>query len=240
MSLRRHSPARTLRGRLTLGLVVVLLAACAVAGVATTLFLRTFLLQRLDAQLASAGGRYSISLEHGQNTAGGNLGGDADADNVGPGQSVGTLGVRILAGKVTNAAVVEPNGTNRIVHLSPTDVATLDAVRVGSDPRIVHLQALSNYRVQATAGRDDDIQITGLPMHDVDQTVGHLIVAEAVLFTVILLLSGVAAALGVRRTLRPLRRIADTALAVSELPLTESRTDLPSRIAPTDPTSEVD
>jgi two-component system OmpR family sensor kinase len=103
----RWRPNRTLRGRLTVGLAVILLAACAVLGAATALFLRAFLLAQLDNQLAAAGGRFSASLEHGQLAPGGD---DGDADNAVPGQSVGTIGIRLVGGRVTQAAEVSEDG----------------------------------------------------------------------------------------------------------------------------------
>lgn len=237
MSDRRLRVAKTLRGRLTIGLVVVLLAACGVAGVATTLFLRTFLLDRLDSQLASAGGRFAISLEHGQFAPGG---GDGDSDNATPGQSVGTLGVRLLNGKVTNAAVVGSDGKNRSLTFGARDVASLRSVHPGQDARTLRLASVGEYRVDAVTGRDGDVQVTGLPTHEVDETVARLIVIEAALFAAIVIVSGAIAAFGVSRSLRPLRQVAATAREVSDLPLTEASTTLPGRIGPDEPVSEVD
>ena len=75
------------------GLLVV---GCLVVGIATTFALRTFLMNRLDAQLAAAGQRYSLSLEHPGD-------GDGDADDSTfestVGQSSGTVGARVLDGQ---------------------------------------------------------------------------------------------------------------------------------------------
>ena len=230
-------PGRTLRARLTLGLGAVLLAAFAVAGVVTALSLQHFLLSRLDAQLQSASGRFSASLEHGQFAPGGD---DGDADNAVGGQSVGTLGVRIVGGRITNSAVVEDDGDNTVPRFTGHDVAELRALSVHDGPSTIDLQGLGEYRVQAVAGQDGDVQITGLPTRDIDQTLGRLIAIEAVLFAVVVVISGIVVALVVSRTLRPLRRVADTALHVSELPLTQAATELPDGIAPAHPTTEVD
>jgi two-component system OmpR family sensor kinase len=96
----RWAPNRTLRGRLTVGLVGILLLACALLGGVTALFLRSFLVRQLDGQLAAAGGRFSASLERGRLAPGGE---DGDADNAVPGQSVGTIGVRLVGGRVSQA-----------------------------------------------------------------------------------------------------------------------------------------
>lgn len=228
---------RTLRTRLTVVLVAVLLAVCAVTGVATALTLRGYLIGRLDAQLAAAGGRFSLSLEHGRLVT---STGDGDADNAVPGQSVGTLGIRLLAGRVAQSALVDGDGGNSTPRFTAADVAALVALPAGGKPRSVHLDTVGDYRVQAVAGRDGDTQITGLPLRDVDETVTHLVVVEGSLFALAILVSGVVTAVLVGRTLRPLRRVADTALHVSGLPLTDRGTPLPAGIAPAQPTTEVD
>ena len=230
-------PDQTLRGRLTVGLVAVLLVACAVLGVATGLFLRTFLLGRLDDQLATAGGRFSSSLKKGPLTPGGF---DGDADNAVPGQSVGTLGVRLAGGRVTDAAVVGEDGSNRRLTLTASDTRLLRELPPGGPVTSAALTGLGDYRLRAVAGRDGDIQVTGLPLAPVTATLAELAAVEAALFAVVVVAGGLATAVVVRRTLRPLRRVADTALDVSELPLTSPDAVLPARIAPPRPTSEVD
>lgn len=216
--------ARSLRARLTVLLVVVLLIAFAVTGVVTTLLLHRFLLERLDAQLISAGGRFSASLEHGQLAPGGL---DGDADNAVPGQAVGTLGVRLVGGTVAQAAVVGSDGRNRTPSLGTGATRTLRDLQPGAAPRSVDLQGIGQYRVHATSGRDGDVQITGLPLGSVQQIVTRLVAVEAGLFAVVVLVCAAVTALSVRRTLRPLQRVAATALHVSELPLTDAGTPLP-------------
>ena len=227
----RWPPSRTLRGRLTVGLAAILLVACGVLGVATALFLRAFLLSQLDGQLVAAGGRFAASLERG--------GSDGDADNVVPGQSVGTVGVRLVGGQVAQAAVVAEDGTNRGLVLPAVDAASLAALVPGARPSTADL-AVGDYRLQAVIGRDGDVQVTGLPLHPVNQTLERLAVIEAALFGVLVLTGGLGTAVVVRRTLRPLEQVSATALHVSELPLTAADTVLPGIIGPADPTSEVD
>jgi len=242
----RRRVGRTLRSRLTLSLVAVLLAACALTGLATALSLRSYLLGRLDAQLAGAGGRFSLGLEHPQldGAQDGDLqragGTDGAATNAGPGQSVGTVGVRLLHGQVAQAAVVSASGQNRAIVLPAADVAALRALPVGRGARSAHLTHLGEYRLEAVAGRDGDVQITGLPLHEVDETVARLLSVEGALFALAVAGSGAVTAVVVGRTLRPLRRVADTARHVSQLPLTDPDTPLPAGIAPAHPTTEVD
>ena len=226
-----------MRGRITVWMVVILLVTSAVLGVVTVLFLRSFLINRLDQQLAAAGGRYSASLERGAGEPDGN---DGDADNAVPGQSTGTVGVRLLKGKVTQAAIVTDDGKNRDLTLEAGDVAALRELVPGGAAKTKDLQAVGDYRLQASAGRDGDIQITGLPLHPINDTLARLVLVESSLFVVVLLAGGVVSAVVVRRTMRPLARLTATALEVSELPLTAAGTELPRPLVPEDPTSEVD
>ena len=233
----RWPPNRTLRGRLTVGLVGILLLACALLGGVTAVFLRSFLLRQLDGQLAAAGARFSASLERGKLAPGGE---DGDADNAVPGQSVGTIGVRLVGGRVTQAAIVADDGANRPLAFPAADSAALTALVPGAGPASSDLAAVGDYRLEAVAGRDGDIQITGLPLHSVNQTLARLAVVEAVVFGALVVAGGVTTAVAVRRTLRPLERVSATALHVSGLPLTDADTALPTSIAPAHPTSEVD
>lgn len=231
---RRGWTRRTLRAQLTVRMVAILLVACAVLGVTTELFLRSFLLNRLDQQLVAAGGRYSLSLEHPALPA------DRPAEGTVPGQSVGTLGVRLLRGAVAQAAVITDDGTNKAVHLTAGDTATLRALSPGATSRTVHLGTLGDYRVRAVQGRDNDTQITGLPLHPIDQVLGELFVVDAVLFTVLVLGGAAVTAAAVRRTLQPLQDVTDAALAVSELPLTDPGTAIPAPVAPAEIRNEAD
>ncbi|HST63970.1 MAG TPA: HAMP domain-containing sensor histidine kinase [Mycobacteriales bacterium] len=216
--------------------MVILLVAFAVLGAATAVFLRSFLLRQLDDQLAAAGGRFSASLERGRLAPGGD---DGDADNAVPGQSVGTVGIRLVGGRPTRAAIVGDDGTTRTLAPTAGDTARLAALVPGAGASSADL-SVGDYRLLATPGRDGDVQITGLPLHPVNATLARLAVVEAALFGVLVLAGGIATAVVVRRTLQPLDRVSATALHVSELPLTAPGTVLPDGLGPADPTSEVD
>ena len=220
---------RTLRARLTALLVVVLLVTTAVAGTVTALALRTFLLGRLDAQLVAAGSRFADD-------------GDGDADDVAPGQAVGTVGVRLRDGRVLESAIVAAGGRTRTAELSPADVRALTALPVGGGPRTIDLDALHDYRLQAAVGTGvgaGGVQVTGLPEAEVDATMRRLIAVESVLFVVVIAAAGAVVAVLVRRTLRPLQALAGTARDVTRLPLSAAATPLPVPPRAGDATSEV-
>jgi two-component system OmpR family sensor kinase len=220
----------TLRTRLVAVLVACLLVSCAAVAVATSLALRHFLLDRLDEQLAAAGGRYATILEHPS---------DHDADNSAfgsvVGQPAGTLGARVLNGTVTAFGVVDEPG----VTAPAATRAQLARLTAPTAPRTLHLDTLGEYRVIATAGQDGDVLITGLPATPVEETVRHALEIEAVVFAAALLISGAAAALFVRLSLRPLTRVARTALQVSKLPLATGEVSIPDRVDDPAPGTEV-
>ncbi|MGH8960255.1 MAG: sensor histidine kinase [Jatrophihabitantaceae bacterium] len=219
----------TLRRRLVIALLALMAVGFALVAAATAVALHRFLLSRLDQELLAAGDRYSISLEHP---------GDGDADNrvqfgTVTGQSTGTLGARTVNGTVTAAQVV-----GRSTPLGSEARAALARVSVSSRPHEIHLSDVGDYRIIAVRGDDGDVLITGLPLEPVDDTIHSLLGIEAVVFAAVLVLVGVGGALFVRLTLLPLNRLADTALRVSDLPLSSGAVSLPERAAEAPPGTE--
>ena len=230
----------TLRARLTAGLVVLLAISCAAVGVAAVVGLNGFLTGRLDQQLYEAGSRYPGSLEH---QGVGPKPSDNDGDEHGDArkQATGTFGARLVGGVVTNAAVVPSGSTaaSRAVPLTAADEKKLAAVPVDGAGHTVCLSPLDDYRVVATPGKDGDVLITGLPLEPVEATVHRLELVAACVFGAALAVTGVAGALWVRWSLRPLSRVAATATRVSELSLASGEVALPPRAPESDPRSEV-
>ncbi|MFJ4203174.1 sensor histidine kinase [Streptomyces sviceus] len=227
---------RTLRARLTLGLVVLLAVSCAAVGVAAVLGLKGFLTSRLDEQLTQAGNRFAVSLEHKGQPERDDHDGDERADT--RRQATGTFGARLVDGTVTNAAVVRNTGTLK-VDLTAADRKRLAAVPVDGRGHSIGLSALEDYRVLATRGLDGDVLVTGLPLEPVEGTVHRLELVAGIVFGAALTAAGIAGALWVRWSLRPLSRVAATATRVSELSLASGEVALPPRAPESDPRSEV-
>lgn len=230
---------RTMRARLTAGLVVLLAVSCAAVGVAAVYELNGFLTGRLDQQLHDVGVRFPESLEHGGKAPRSDHDGDEHGDT--RRQSAGTFGARLVGRDVTNAAVV-PSGadtTDLNVTLTASDAETLVHVPADGRGHSVCLSALGDYRVMAARGLDGDVLITGLPMEPVDAAVHRLELVASGVLAVALAVAGVAGALWVRWSLRPLNRVAATATTVSELPLASGEVALPPRAPESDPRSEV-
>jgi two-component system OmpR family sensor kinase len=221
----------SLRGRLVALLVGLLLISCAALTLITSLALHSYLIGRLDQQLSAAGNRYSVSLEHPS---------DNDSDNAGfdsvVGQQAGTLGARSMDGRITAAGVISDDADTRSVS---TADRTVLASLAATGPRDVHLPDLGEYRVIVAPGQDGDLQITGLPKHGVDQTIGRLALIEVVVFAGAMLLTGVGGALLVRLSLRPLDRVARTARKVSTLALGKGDVQLPERLPEQAPETEI-
>jgi two-component system OmpR family sensor kinase len=228
--LRRWVARQPLRAKLIAVLVALLLVVCATVGVVTTLALRGFLIKRLDQQLAAAGSRYATALEHD----------DHDADNAETGtvgQPVGTIGARSLHGTVTSMGVISDAG--RAVAITAADRAVVVALQPSTHDRSITLPSLGEYRVQVSAGRDGDVLLTGLPLRGVAETLRHLEIIEAIVFLVVLAITGVIGGVAVRWSLRPLARVVSTATRVSDLPLGTGQVRVHERVPDAPPNTEV-
>ncbi|TQK50713.1 two-component system OmpR family sensor kinase [Streptomyces sp. SLBN-118] len=226
----RRLPPRTLRGQLTAGLVTLLALACLAVGITTALALRGFLMGRLDEQLTASGGRFAASLEHEAKP-------DGDNRPDTRGQADSTFGARLLNGTI-QAAVVDDT-TDRPLSLSPTDHRVLARIPVDGHGHSIRLSSLGPYRVTAVHGEDQDTMITGLPLHPVEETVHRLEAVEASLFAAALVITGIAAALWVRISLRPLQQVTARAAEVAGLPLASGEIAMPGPLPDTDPRTEV-
>jgi two-component system OmpR family sensor kinase len=228
---------RTLRARLTCGLVVLLALSCAAVGIAAVVALRGVLTGQIDQQLSEAGGRFPATLEHDGEPGG--RAPDADNEHVDTRrQAPGTFGARLLDGKVTDAAVVRA-GADTTVSLSAADRRALAALPVDGHGHELDLSALDDYRVMAVKGDDGDVLVTGLPLGGVKEATARLLAVEAAVFGGALVVAGAAGAFWVRWSLRPLRRVASTAASVAALPLASGEVALPDRVPDTDPRTEV-
>jgi two-component system OmpR family sensor kinase len=241
VSIRDWLAGRTLRTRLTAGILVLLIVSCAGIGIATSITLQGFLISRLDQQLVEAGSRLDVSLEHPADPGQGDTPGSGDEPGV-QGQAVGTLAAQISNGSISHAQVVHDNAGQislNNVALSPADRSVLLNLVPEAPPVTAHLTSLGDYRLRATRGQDADVHIAGLPLQDIESTVHRLQATELVVFAVALLLTGLAGAGWVTLSLRPLRRVTITARQVTSLPLGSGTVELPHRVPETYPRTEV-
>ncbi len=221
-----------LRTKLTVLLFAMVLLACVAVGVVTNIVIHNFLNSRLDHDLALAGSRYAISLEHNDHDA------DNDPETATVGQSVGTLGARLLGGELTAVGVVSDSATPVVV--SAADRARIVALAAsGVTQATVDFAGLGAYRIQVTTGTDGDVLVTGLPEHSVEDLLEVLQWTEIVVFLAVAVVVGAIGGFAVRRSLRPLERVTATALRVSDLPLASREVNLTERVPGANQRTEV-
>ncbi len=224
-----------LRTKLVALLIALLTMAFLLVALVTTLALHGFLLDQLDQQLQAAGNRFSVSLEHGN---------DFDADNdeqfdAVSGQAAGTLGARVLNGSVTAAKIVGHDSNDPVAQPGSAARAAIGRLQANTTPHSVDIPGVGTYRVTVTRGADGDLLVTGLPVGEIDHTTARLVAIEGVVFGAALLVVAVSGAAFVRLALRPLNRMAETAVQVADLPLSSGTVSMPERAPQPDTHTEV-
>ncbi|UKY55318.1 sensor histidine kinase [Streptomyces inhibens] len=154
------------------------------------------------------------------------------------GQPIGTVGARVAPdGTIAEGArlnkSISRDPLQRLAALRGAQVAALSAVPRDGVPHTTELPGLGDYRVQSAK---DGSMLLGLPLGEVQTTVGTLILIEACVTVAGLIAAGVAGSAMVGIALRPLRRVAATATRVSELPLHQGEVALHVRV----PAAEAD
>ena len=224
----------SLRARLVATVLVLLAVTLLVIGVATTLALRQFLYGRLDREVVEANSRF-VAVQTGQFTPPPGFPAGVPRDFLGPVQGPRTIGATIRDGVVQRAEVSSRGGGSSAV--PEVDDAALVAVPVGGGPTTVDL-SLGDYRMVATR-YGDTVYVIGQPAGGAQDVIGRLVVVEVIAVGIALLGGGIAGAVLVRRELRPLERVADTAAKVSALPLDRGEVELAERVHDVDPRTEV-
>lgn len=236
-------PRPSLRRRLVLGIVGLLAAVTIAIGLISVLALQGFLTARLDAQLLGATNRSQGAFD-GPGGPGGSPDGErppASGFLALSGQPEGTFGAIIDSQVVFNSAVLDEDG--RPDAIDPAQLGGLLALPTDGTPTTVDLGAgLGEYRVVVLSNEvAGDALVVGLPLREVRATVLQLGALVAVIGVLGLAAAAVAGALIVRAAMRPLERVAATAVRVSELPLDRGDVALAVRVPPqdADPATEV-
>ncbi|WP_033438185.1 sensor histidine kinase [Saccharothrix sp. NRRL B-16314] len=226
-----------LRTRLVAAQVVMLAVVCAIIGVATGFALREFLVGQLDDQLFDSAVKADHDLRRMPVPGGQWPPNPLDT----PGFPPGTLLLIKFKGGATDGTRLTP-GLGRPEPLPAEARARIESVPADGKPRTVWLsEELGEHRLLSTTTPSGLRFITGLPMADVDSTVwrmGMILGGVALAGLIVVSLAG---AVIVRRTLRPLERVAATASRVAELPLHEGEVALAERVSDqdADPDTEV-
>ncbi|KTR51652.1 sensor histidine kinase [Curtobacterium oceanosedimentum] len=221
----------TLRRRLVLSIVAIVVALSTVIGTGSIVALFSIQRSAIDEQLSGATNRAQRSVERqGTNGPGPEIGRPS-------GQAAGTLTVYFLDGNVAVGSVLDENGD--IDQVAPSAARALYGVTVDGAAHTVDLGTdLGRYRVTAVS-LGSAVLVVGLPMAPVYESVWKLFGVVLVVTALALLAATGVAAVVVRRSLRPLERVAETASSVAQMPLERSDALDGVRVPDTDPRTEV-
>jgi two-component system OmpR family sensor kinase len=220
--------------RLVVGLLAVMAVALLVVAAATYVALRAWMTEQIDASLMQPKQRLYAE----QN----------DRGRVGEAvQSWTSAGATVV--------VVDQNGTATPLRqnypgapspqpLSSADAAELAAVPTSpaASPVSVDIDGLGQSRAVAVPAFTDGQPVTVvavLPLSRVDEIAGRLVAVEVVAVGLALLFVSLAGTWFVRRSLRPLQDVAETAGEVASLPLERGDVVIPARVQNPIPTTEV-
>ncbi|MER7568678.1 HAMP domain-containing sensor histidine kinase [Streptomyces sp. NPDC097941] len=253
----RAGKPRTLRTRLVVASVVLIAVVCSVIGTVTTLALRTHLYDQLSGKLNEAASRAAPrDLPPKQPANGGTNdknGAPDGQDNqqktparfvTGPGPD-GTIAAKVVKGTITDAkrgvkSDSDQNFGMTAENLTTAQIKVLNAVPKDNKQHKVELPVIGDYLVRYTSN-DTSAYYVAVPTKDVDATIDTLILVEISVTAAGLGAAVIAGYVLVGLATRPLRRVANTATRVSELPLHTGEVNLSERVpeAECDPHTEV-
>ncbi|MEU5040848.1 HAMP domain-containing sensor histidine kinase [Streptomyces griseorubiginosus] len=249
----RAGKPRTLRTRLVVASVVLIAVVCSVIGTVTTLALRSHLYDQLSGKLNEAASRAAPrelpprQLDNGGNDRNKPVGQGNRSDTpaqfvTGPGPD-GTIAAKVENGTITDAKRGVKSDQNFEMiskSLTAAQIKVLSAVPKDNSQHKVELPGIGDYLVRY-ASNDTSAYYVAVPTKDVDATVDTLILVEVSVTAAGLGAAVIAGYVLVGLATRPLRRVANTATRVSELPLHTGEVNLSERVpeAECDPHTEV-
>ncbi len=234
-----------LRRRLVLGLLSVMAATLVIVAAATFIGVRTWMVERIDQSLMT--GKANV-ISGATDDDRDNHPGRSLNDAFQPWTSNGASLYRVNADG-TAAPLVSAGGDQ--VVLSASDTAALESVPTarGSEPVTISLDALGTSRavavpvvvtdVRSGAVTDSYTAVAAIPMSRATEVAGRLLLIELIAISIALILAGLVATWFIRRSLRPLHEVAETASEVANLPLDTGDVDIPARVHDPIPTTEV-
>ncbi len=206
--------ARSLSVRVAAAMVLLVAVMSLVIGALTTAAIGSYLTRQLDGKVAATQGRAIGALKNG--------GPPPDAPH---GQDAGTVTVYTESSTAVGNVIT---ADGKLTELSDQAVGVLDDLDDGQN-KTVDLPDLGEYRVHATSVGQVTV-ITGLPTEDIQNTINSLIGWEALFGGIGVLTAGGVAVFVVRRQLRPLRRVAQTAREVAGLRLDTGEIGMTARV----------
>jgi two-component system OmpR family sensor kinase len=237
LALRQEPFRRLLPRTLTARLVVTAVALVAVVGIlvagSATIAMRSYLTDQLDGKVRDALARTDREIRGIPERPDQTIGGPS-------GQVPGTLTALVPADSSTQPVGVVL--TNRLgkSQLAPSALAPLRDIRAGDEGSTVTL-AGTEYRAMAQQYDTGDTVVVGLPTADVNHTINNMTRWFALLTLLGVCIAGFLGTLLVRRQMRPLYAVAETAREVSTQELSSGDTAIETRVPDlhTDEQSEV-
>jgi two-component system OmpR family sensor kinase len=234
-----------LRTRLVAIMIALLCLLGILVGGSAEIFLRKTLYEQLDSRLRDAQARSHFyfdqlsgdSPQH-QHPNGGGGGPPSGIQAKTVMVQLNSSGAVVLGGIVRETASDFNQSTSGL----PSDAqAAVAQMTPDNRTRNVDLGDLGDYRMSATLDNSGAIIVTGLPLADTNLTLLRVALVTGGAVLIALGIAGWAGAVIVRRTLRPLDRVASTATRVSELRLDHGEVRLAQRVpvGDTDPRTEV-
>lgn len=221
-----------LRRRLLAALIALLALICLILGIVTNVVLRQYLVAQVDDRLQA-------SAQHAVEGPGGQPGrppgpGAQPGEQPGSvgffgrGDADGTLYAMITNGRVAQAHYVSDRSPQATTAEQNAQLLTVPAT---GGPVTRDLSgSLGDYRLVAHPGPANETIVAGVPLADVNNTLLRLALTETFVALAGLICVGLVGDTIIRRTLRPLNRVASTASRVSELRLDRGEVALSERV----------
>ncbi|WP_063001754.1 sensor histidine kinase [Nocardia mikamii] len=241
----------SLRARLLVGQLLLLVVVVVGIGAATEFALQQFLVHQLDTELADvqkrslgeAGGGPSLgpppgAQDHGNRPPPPNHGGPGPDFLDRRGIQADTVGASIDGTEIT-AAKIDADGTQ--TRLSAAAQRQLAEVSSDGTPVTVDLDGQGSYRVVANSTWSGATVVTGMPLTAVHATLMRVLLILVVVTAVVFVIAITVGIWVIRRALAPLDRVAATASRVADLRLDRGEVELPVRVPAddADPRTEV-
>jgi two-component system OmpR family sensor kinase len=146
-----------------------------------------------------------------------------------PGQPAGMVAAVVSNGKTVDAGYLTSSGARAA--LTAAAQGQLEQIAGSRTPVTLDLNGLGRYRVVAAPSRNGgDVIVTGLSMSNVDATMFRMLIIFGIVTVIALVAATTAGVVIIRRALAPLRRVAQTAGEVVDLPLDRGEVELPVRV----------
>lgn len=226
----------SLRLRLLVGQVVVLAVVCVGITAATEMALRRHLVAQLDNQLGGTSYRSVLMYPEKMprppwrhETHNYIRSGPGPRFLDAPGQPAGMVAAVVSDGTTVAAGYLTGSGSRAA--LTSTGRSQLERIAGSRTPLTLDLDGLGRYRVLAAPSRNGhDVIVTGLSMGNVDATMLQMLIIFGIVTVIALVAATTAGIVIIKRALAPLRRVAQTASEVVDLPLDRGEVKLPVRV----------